>query len=81
MCWDLSLLGMGLPRENGFLEGRAAPPHRTQGDLGLHPMRRVSGQLMGGRRAWNLASRLSQPGVLLLPPLPMHPIRLNTPRP
>lgn len=73
MCWDLSLLGTGLPKESGFLEGRAAPPHRTQGGLGLHPTRRVRSQLMGGCCGRNLASRLSQPGVLLLPPLPMHP--------
>lgn len=70
MCWDLSLSGTGLPKESGFLEGRAALPHRTQGGLGLHPTRRVS---MEGPRGQNLASRLPQPGVLLLLPLPMHP--------
>lgn len=59
----------GSPGRMGFW--RAELPHQA---------RRVSCQLMGGRHGRNLASRLSQPGALLLPSLPMHPIRLNTPR-
>lgn len=67
VCWDLALLGMGLQGE--WVSGGQSCPIQLGG----------SAANSWGSTWPNLASRLSSQGCSWMPPLPMHPIRLNTP--